>query len=257
MLKRLVLAIAIVVTSSFATWDLFPVLGASKGQAEAGYLYETKDKWSFLDSYVAVRYTFVENFELAANIPYVIFIHYDGESANLSGIMDISLSARYQFFPFMNAFLDAYFPTCSNDICTVDRAFGYHFGFQFSETLGVMKFGSELGYIIETEGSNHISPPSKLNLDLETDFVLGDTFIPYIGININMRVGKTTNHLTNNSEDHTGEMGYVPYIGTIFNISPIMYLGFQSKFTIGKKYFDYEKLPVILSLKFGVSFYSN
>ena len=257
MLKKLALAIAIVVTSSFATWDKFPVLEASKGQTEVGYSYASVDKINQLDFRMGVRYSFVQNFEFGITVPYLIFIRANSEDQNRNGFMDISLLTRYQIFPVMNIFFDFSPPTCSSELCGDNPAF-FNFGTQYSQSFGFLQIGSEISLTLQTEGNNHVTPPWNMDFGIEARFNFSGTFVPYIGIDMTMLLGKNTANGENFGESYTGKMGYAPYLGGIVNIDPIVYLGFKVQLEYGEVYYENkDKTPLILTLNFGINFRTN
>ena len=73
MFKKIILASALAISTSFASWDLFPVLENHKGQARLATSFTNytwhDDVYNSLSMYAGVRYTAVPNLELAINIP--------------------------------------------------------------------------------------------------------------------------------------------------------------------------------------------
>ena len=253
MFKKIALAAALAATASFATWDYFPVQEAHKGQAEIHADYLMVDKTSQFALSAGARYTIVQNFEAGLIVPFVLFTHYDGDDLKQDGLSNLQLMLRYQFMPIMNAFLDVEIPTCNEDLCGDDDPFGFHFGVQFSQKFGIVDFGSELGLALETKGENKTTPPWDMNLGLEADFVVNDMLTPYVGIDVNMLLGKYTYDGENGGESHTGDMGFAPYLGLAININPMFYAGVQAQFCFGDDYYG-EDMVTILTAKFGVNF---
>jgi len=253
MFKKIALAAALAATASFATWDYFPVLETHKGQAEIAAGYTMVDKNTQLSLSAGARFTIIQNFEAGIVIPFVLFNHYDGEDLKRDGLGNIALMLRYQFMPIMNAFLDVGVPTCNKDLCGDDDPFGFHFGVQFSQKFGIVDFGSELGLALETKGENKTTPPWDMNLGLEADFVVNDMLTPYVGIDVNMLIGKYTVDGDNVGESHTGDMGFAPYLGLAININPMFYAGVQAQFCFGDDYYG-EDMVTILTARFGVNF---
>ena len=253
MFKKIALAAALAATASFATWDYFPVQETHKGQAEIHADYLMVDKTSQMALSAGARFTIVQNFEAGLIVPFVLFTHYDGEDLKRDGLSNLQLMLRYQFMPIMNAFLDVEVPTCNKDLCGDDDPFGFHFGVQFSQKFGIVDFGSELGLALETKGDDKTTPPWDMNLGLEADFVVNDMLTPYVGIDVNMLIGKYTVDGDNAGESHTGDMGFAPYLGLAININPMFYAGVQAQFCFGDDYYG-EDMVTILTAKFGVNF---
>ena len=253
MFKKIALAAALAATASFATWDYFPVQETHKGQAEIHADYLMVDKTSQMALSAGARFTIVQNFEAGLIVPFVLFTHYDGEDLKRDGLSNLQLMLRYQFMPIMNAFLDVEVPTCNKDLCGDDDPFGFHFGVQFSQKFGIVDFGSELGLALETKGDDKATPPWDMNLGLEADFVVNDMLTPYVGIDVNMLIGKYTVDGDNAGESHTGDMGFAPYLGLAININPMFYAGVQAQFCFGDDYYG-EDMVTILTAKFGVNF---
>ena len=72
MFKQIALTCALIVTSSFAAWDLFPVLDNHKGETQVGVSFHTQGDTQSLTPYVGTRYTVLPNLELALVLPYYI-----------------------------------------------------------------------------------------------------------------------------------------------------------------------------------------
>lgn len=253
MFKKIALAAALTATASFATWDYFPVQEAHKGQAEIHFDYMMQDDLSRGALSAGARYTIVQNFEAGLIVPFVLFTSWDGEDMKQDGLADLQLMLRYQFMPIMNAFLDVSIPTCNEDLCGEDGPFGFHFGVQFSQKFGMVDFGSELGLALETKGDDKTTPPWDMNLGLEADFAVSEMVVPYVGIDINMLLGKYTVDGENMGDSHTGDMGFAPYLGLTFNINPMFYAGAQAQFCFGDDYYG-EEMLTILTAKVGVNF---
>ena len=254
MFKKLALAAALTATASFATWDYFPVQDAGKGQAELHLDYLMVDKTSQMALSAGARYTIVQNFEAGVIVPFVLFTHWDGEDVeDANGLSDVQLLLRYQFMPIMNAFLDVELPTCNKDLCGEDGPVGFHFGVQYSQKFGMVDFGSELGLALETKGDDKTTPPWDMNLGLEADFAVSEMITPYVGIDINMLLGKYTVDGENMGDSHTGDMGFAPYLGLTFNINPMFYAGAQAQFCFGDDYYGPD-MVTILTAKVGVNF---
>jgi hypothetical protein len=252
MLKKIILAMALVATASFATWDKFPVLEQHKGQAEVGLAYAMQGDLSALGIFGAARFTVVQNLELGVAVPYTIFTHFDGEDVKRDGLNNIPLMVRFQFLPILNAFVDVDLPVGDEEVS--DDGLGVHFGVQFSQKFGIVNFGSELGLEIRTEGDNEISPPWLLNIGAEADFLVTDMLTPYVGLDFYMWLGEYTHDGDEIAgSDASGTIGVAPYIGLNIAITQMFYADVSASFGFGEDFFG-EDTPITLQGKFGVNF---
>lgn len=228
MFKKIALATALIASASFATWDKFPVLEAGKGQAKVGIDYMMNGDWSGLDIYAGARYTVIPNLELGLKLPYRVMSDYDGYDAP-DGLRNLPLMVRYQFMQPMNAFLDVTLPIGEEEID--GDAVGFHFGVQYSEKLGMIDLGSEVGLALETEGDDKTTPPWKLNVGIEADFMLGGPLTPYIGADVDVELGKYTFDGDNVGNSHTGHMTIWPCVGATYSINEM--IAIDASFSLG------------------------
>lgn len=189
MFKKIILASILAISTSFAAWDLFPVLENHKGQAKlrTSLATCTLHKVNYtLDMFAGVRYTVVSDLELALSVPYAVF-SYAGKNIGINGFGNPELSARYQFIPTMNVFADVYFPV--GDESVVDESWGFTAGLQFSTRFSpLLNFGSELGVSFETYGERRNAPLSAF-VDAELDFAVTPQFTPYIVASVDVNLG--------------------------------------------------------------------
>lgn len=254
MLKRIALAAALTATASFATWDFFPVLEGGRGQAELAFFYFNVEKLSEVQIAAGARYSITPSFEVAIGIPFLAYAAYDGESYDdVAGLAQIQLMTRYQFTPNVNAFVDFILPSCSKETCDDDGAFGFHFGAQFSLKSNIVNFGSELGLQLHTSGDDEINPPWELNIGAEADFEVNPVFVPYIGIQTHILLGKFTYKGEGISNDFTGKTGFDPYFGFTANFTPQFYAGAELRFGIGEEYYG-KYTRMMLGIKAGINF---
>ncbi len=235
MFKKVALAAAIAATASFATYNYFPVLDNHKGQVTIGEADVFQDKSTVGILYVKGRYTVIPNLELGLDIPFVVVNYWDGDDTEHTGLDNITLMGRYQFMPTMNAFLDFALPTCNDDICGDDDHFTFHFGAQYSQKFGMIDFGSELGLALETKGKDKATPPWTLNLGLEGDFLVSQMFVPYVGLDLGMLLGKYTNDGEDGDKSYTGKFGIAPFLGANINFNQMFTLGLGLNFLVGGK----------------------
>jgi len=238
MFKKIALAAALAATASFATWDKFPVLENHKGQAKAGLAYNTQGKWSGMDLNVGARYAIIQNFELGVALPYTIFTKYDGNDG-ADGLGNLPVMLRYQFMPMMNAFLDVTVPIGEEDLTWHSKdGLGLHFGVQYSQNFGMVSLGSELGLAVEaTDGDDKTNPPWDLNVGAEGDFAVNQMITPYVGLDLNILLGKASYDGHDADESNTGDMGVAPYLGVGIAFNPMFTLDLCASFGIGEDYY--------------------
>lgn len=250
MFKKIALAAALAATASFATWDYFPVQEAGKGQVEIADITNMQGKATWLETSIRARYTIVQNFEAAIQIPFQTYAWDDGKAKDDAfGLEQLELMLRYQLLPNVNAFLDVKFPTCGDKVYCYDDAFQFHFGAQFSQNFGIVDFGSELGLQLETKGKHKGTSPLDMNIGLEADFAVNEVIIPYVGVGFNILLGKDALNIS-----HTGETGIFPYAGLVANITKMFYLGADLTLGFGEKYNSSDKTLIIMTVKAGLNF---
>lgn len=236
MLKKITLAAAIAVSASFATWDYYPVLESHKGQAKLDFSSEIQDPFTEFMVTGGVRFSPATNFEFGIELPYTIFCLSDGSYQTWNGARDLQTMFRYQFLPFMNAFLDITIPTASTNLYYPDYAFAFHFGAQFFKKFGLVNLGSEFGLYVETEGEDKVMPPQRLNLDAEADFEISQVFIPYAGFELGMLIGKHIREGHHVGDNFTGEFGIAPFAGFKITFNDYVSLDLHGKIQLGEKY---------------------
>ena len=192
MFKKIILASALAISTSFASWDLFPVLENHKGQARLTTSYGTysvdEADYDALDLVAGVRFTVVPNLELALNIPYRFFTYFADENTEVDGFENPVYSARYQFIPSMNVFADVFIPV-GDETLVEDGAWMFNVGLQFSTRFSsLLNFGSELGANLATCGENRYAPFSAF-VNTELDFTVTSQFTPYIRAKVNVELG--------------------------------------------------------------------
>ena len=254
MLKKIVLAAALTATASFATWNYFPVQEAGKGQAELGFTYGMPaENVSTGDLFAGVRFTVIQNLEIATKFDYRLFTDYDGNDGP-DGIDNLPIMLRYQFMPILNAFVDVSLPIGDEEVIGWGDGLGVYFGVQFSQNFGIVNFGSELGLQIRTEGDDEVSPPYNLHIGLEGDFAVSQMFVPYVGVDFDMWLGEFTHDGDSApGADDSGTLGIAPYLGINIAINPMFYVDLSARFGIGEDYYG-EDTPIWLTGKFGINF---
>lgn len=236
MLKKIVLAAAVAVSASFATWDYFPVLESHKGQAKLEFGSEIQDPFTEFMVTGGVRFSPAQNFEFGIELPYTIFCLSDGSFQSWNGVRDLKTMFRYQFLPFMNAFLDITIPTANAYLYYPDYAFAFYFGTQFSKNFGLLNLGSEFGLYIETRGEDKTMPPQRLNLDAEADLAISQVFVPYAGFSLGMLIGKYRQEGHHVGNSYTGKFGIAPFAGFKVAFNDYVSLDVHGKIQLGEDY---------------------
>lgn len=249
MLKKILLATALVATASFATWDKFPVKEAGKGQAKVGMDYGMQGDWSSMDLKAGARFAPIANLEVGTLFGYRMFTHIDGDDAKLDGVENLPIMVRYQFMPIMNAFLDVDLPIGDEEVSP--DGLGLHFGVQYSQGFGMVTLGSELGLAIRTEGDDEVSPPFDLNVGAEADFAVNPMITPYVGLDLDVLLGEYTHDGDElPGSDASGNMGIYPYVGVGIAFNPMFTLDLFAGFGIGEDYYGEDTLIDIAATLF-------
>ena len=254
MFKKIILASTLAISTSFASWDLFPVLENHKGQARlatsfANYTWHD-DVCNSLGMYAGVRYTAVPNLELAINIPYRLFTYYAGENMEMDGFGTPGFSARYQFIPTMNVFADVYFPVGDESIVEKD-AWIFNAGLQFSTRFNsLLNFGSELGVYFATYGENHDAPFSAF-VNAELDFAVTPQFTPFIRTDVNVELGGFEDGEGYEFSNGGGNTYVVLGAGAKYDFNQIFSL--EAAFGV-TKWVNVDDTPVIISASLAALF---
>lgn len=248
MLKKILLATALVATASFATWDKFPVKEAGKGQAKVGLDYQMQGEASGMELVAGARFSPIANLEIGTVFSYVLFTDYDGIDGP-DGVENLPIMIRYQFMPTMNAFLDVDLPIGEEELSS--DGLGLHFGVQYSQGFGMVTLGSELGLEIRTEGDDEVSPPYVLNVGAEGDFAVNEMITPYVGADLYMLLGEKTHDGEElPGSDYSGTIGVHPYVGVGIAFNPMFTLDLFAGFGIGEDYYGEDTLIDIAATLF-------
>lgn len=222
MINKVVLAAIFATSASFATWNVFPVQDAGKGEVQLDFAnYWLPDVGGMGMASLGVRYTLVNHLELALSLPYVPY-EFD-ENGNFhsfaDGVGNLTGMVRYQFHPNFNGFLDVTFPVGNENLVGTDGSFLFCFGGQYSQQFGMVNFGSQLGLALETYGEDEVTPPWKLIAVTEADFVLGGMFTPYINLGFSMQIGRYTLKDGGFTGSHTGYFNLLPSVGVNMDLT--------------------------------------
>jgi hypothetical protein len=157
------------VSSTYAAWDMFPVIGEGKAQAKIAYYGGTSLK---------IRFSPAENFEIFGTGS----VSYLTESSYGAGV-------RYQIIPNLSAYLDLGVPIAD------DESFGLVPGVQFSVNFGEkLALGVLAGLGIDTDapnneyddnGSEKSGAVGYFGLSAELDYFIRDNLGIAVGANFN------------------------------------------------------------------------
>lgn len=248
MLKKVFIATALCATASFATWDKFPVLENHKGETVVGAGFAKQGEPMILAPYIGSRYTVMPNLELGLVLPYYVNLNINNEN----GLSNPLFMARYQFLPTLNAFLDVQVPI-SNDPYNSSE-WSFNFGVQYSQNLGIVDIGAELGLMVNTKGDDKVSPPLNLNLGFEIDFKLGIPLTPFIGADALMAIGKLTDEFGNFGDDLTGDFAVLPYVGLKYAFTSNVSVQASAMTMLGKEDMVGPDTPIVADLRLKMSF---
>lgn len=218
MFKRIILASALAIVSSFASWDLFPVLEYHKGQTRLTSIYTTYSdegrEYHALNLTLGSRYTVFPDLELALVVPYHVFSYYNGNRIGTDGTGKIWLLTRYQFIPSMNVFADIGFP--NEYECCGEDPWNFDVGLQFSRKVNrLFNFGSQLEFATQTKGEGDDIPLS-MYAALELDFTITEDFSPYIRTAGLLELGEYSDHGYQFSHGG-GDLSLSSYVGVKYD----------------------------------------
>lgn len=264
MFKKIAMAAAMAVasaaTTSFAAWDLFPVLPENKGEIKYSIEHnkfndvisnsENSVKEPFfantLNTSLSARYSVTQNLELALSLPLRIYTEVQGSDADVYGLQGIDMSARFQFIPQMNVFFDAEAPIGADYFTNSDTWF-LRGGVQFSTVFNPMvNFGSEVGFNLETRGKR-VASNIGFSAAIEADFTVLPQFTPYINSRLMADLGRF-NRKDGYELSEGGEIGTWITVGSKFNLTQTIGLDAYYGFGIGDHYFGMDQRQYGLNL---------
>ena len=253
MFKRIILACALAAVSSFAAWDLFPVLENHMGQARLGATYQTHEyedrDYQIIKLNAGVRYTVIQDLELALSIPYWLLTYVDGERYFGNEFGNLNFSTRYQFIPVMNAFVDVSVPVRDID----DGTWGFDLGLQFSRRVNqLINFGSQLGtsYAIWRD---YDGVPIDVYGSACLRFAVTPQFTPYYGTSFNFSLGEFTDGGYEYSHGG-GDLYLAPYVGAIYDFNDFVSVDAWGKIGRYVTIDDYPDFIFVAGLSILVNF---
>ncbi len=240
MLKKIVLALAVVASSSFATYNYFPVGEAGKGQVEVGLAHQWGDGWSTTALGLKGEYVVIPNLELA-----IMGIGYQFGDAD--GFTAMTLGARYQFMPMLIAAVDVALPLNSEDVAPYDP-FGLYFAIQYTqEFMPNLALGSELGFDWKFEDED-LEEGLMMTLQAELDYTIASIGLtPWVGLEYDQQLSdnQVKGHKTNGS----GDNGISFWVGAGYDINAM--LSVKANLVISRGDFgDSQEINAALDINF-------
>jgi len=264
MKKILAAALLCAASSAFATWDLFPVQEAGKGEAKLGFNYYSLDKVSAMSLNVGARYSIIEGLEASVMLDgsageagggYILTCSNDGNDCgdpNRTGLNKPIIGVRYWLPMGLGIAVDAILPFGGENVVGKDDVkFGLNGGIQFStKVTEELAIGSEamLNILNDKDGcTEKCSQGMGLNIGLEADYSVGPV-TPYLGIDLQQG-------LTKGDAAEAAKLMLGLSVGVTYDITESMYAQaafwtrlVQDKDTVG------DKKPLTIEVDYGIKF---
>ena len=234
MLRKIVLATALVASASFATWDYFPVLESGKGTVEGGLYYDWHHDWSQAGLSVGARYSLIQNLELSlTSFGFQFWGETDcnGCANGGEGFKDLTLGGRYQVTPMVAAFLDLRLPIGRTEWdgngtnAPGSDEFAMYFGAQFSMSIAEapgLAFGTEAGLDWGFEHDNY-ERGLEIHIAGEVDYTIPNIGLtPYLGIKFKLQQTEDEEEGADGKDygkDDAGDSQFNLWLGASYAIS--------------------------------------
>ncbi len=182
MFKKIALALAVVASSSFATYNYFSVGEAGSGQVEIGFAHTWHDDYSRNALSVKGEYVVIPNLELA-----LMGLGY--QFGDNDGFTALTLGARYQFMPMLIAAVDVDLPLNSEDVVGSYDPFAIFAAIQYTqEFIPGLTLGSELGFDWKFEDEDY-EEGLMMMLQAELDYTIASIGLtPWVGLGYNRQL---------------------------------------------------------------------
>lgn len=209
MFKKIVLALMLIATASFATWDYYSIPKEGIGSAKAGFYYDKHNEWSQMGIELGARIDLMKKFELAVmGWGYQFWNERDcgGCFNGGGGVHDLTIGGRYEVAPMITAFLDLNIPTGTDEndgygtYAASNNEFSIYLGAQFSADTKVkgFKIGGEAGILWGFEHDHH-ERGLDVQVGVEAAFTLPDIGLtPYLGFEFKLRLTESEWEENNN-----------------------------------------------------------
>lgn len=211
MFKKIALALAVVASSSFATYTYFPVGEAGSGQVEVGLAHTWHDDWSVTALRLKGEYVVMPNLELA-----VMGIGY--QFGDNDGFRALTLGARYQFMPMLIAAADIALPLNSEDVVGTYDPFGIFAAIQYTQNfMPELALGSELGFSWLFEDED-FEQGLLMKLQAELDYTIASIGLtPWVGFEFDYQL--TDSEAAGYDVDDSGNNEFSFWIGAGYAIN--------------------------------------
>lgn len=234
MLKKILLATAMLFSATFASWDFFPITETGRGSAKAGLYYDWDHKWSQAGLSAGVRFTMLPNLEISIqDWGFQFWGETDckGCENGGSGIRDLKIGGRYQVIPHVNLFLDINLPigTTDDDGGTTPPGsdeFFLFFGGQYTMDIPSAKglsFGTEAAFLWSFERHDY-ERGLELHFGAEMDYTVPNTKVtPFLGLKFNIRMTESTYESDEDKTygfDDNGSNEFMLWLGAKYAVSP-------------------------------------
>jgi len=237
MLKKIIVALALVTVSSFAAWDMFPVLEKGKGEAKLGLVYNFHDDWDDLNLTSGVRYTVVPNLEVALlNLDWRFYGEWADEGSSQDGLADPVIGMRYWLQNNIGIFADLSLPV--GDDSYNHGEFQFRGGAQFSTKLmDALSLGSEAGLTFYTEDDKNKTRGITTNLSGELDYAIPTMpLTPFVGLEMLLRLLDSEEN--NVDKNDGGDAGLAITLGARYDFNPAISADLSLKIHTGNYYED-------------------
>ncbi|MBO6136850.1 MAG: transporter [Fibrobacter sp.] len=236
MFKKIILALAIFVGASFATWDYYPIPQNKNGGAEAGLYYDKDHRWSQAGLKMGARLTMIKSLEIAFTGWGYQFWNEEDCSGCVNGgdgLRDLTIGGRFEIAPMITAFLDFNLPVGDDEYDGAGTnppssgEFSIYAGAQFSAPTKMdgLLFGTEAGFLWGFEHDNH-----ERGLDIHVGAEVGYTIpkvglTPYIGMLLKFRLSESVWYDGNDTEHGYADRRsrqYNLWMGIAYDITPMI-----------------------------------
>jgi len=257
-MKKVLAAALFCAVSSFAAWDLFPVLPAGKGEAKVGFDYGMPgEKVSTMGLNLGARFSVIEGLEASVLLDgsqsaskiggaggYVISASNDGKDADYSGLDKPIVGLRFWLPAGLGIVADVALPFGSEDVAGKEPDLSLNAGVQFSPKINEqISLGAEaLISKVFSDADNGLD----LGITVEVDYSLGGPSTPFVAIDLQQG-------LTKGDKSEATKMTMGLSVGYTHDINETMYA--QASFWIGlvgDAYKDYA--PKTINVTYGLKF---
>jgi len=273
-MKKVLAAALLCSVSSFATWDLFPVQDAGKGEAKVGFQYDIPgEKSSTMGINFGARYSIIEGLEAAVMLGgpgFVLSQTVADIDTKATGLNKPVIGVRYWLLPLgLGLAVDAALPLGSEKVVGKEPQFGLDVGVQYSTKITEeLVIGSEALATVINKLDKDNNAGINLNIAVEADYSIG-AITPWLAVDltkgltkadspeIDPTLGATLENAagtaTNVATSEKAPLAVGISVGATYDISESMYA--QAGFWIGVAGDEYKDFnPKTINVDFGIKF---